>query len=157
MRMQGRNGGGAVKRILVVLIAMLGLWPLADAQMKEEGEQEIRKLETQRFQAMEKVDVATLNRILSDSMIYTHSTGLQQTKAELIGTLGSGDLKYESINPSDVRVRIYGATAVVTGRAAVQVMTAGKEQSFKLCYLDVYVKQEGRWQMVAWQSSRLAP
>lgn len=146
-----------MKRLLVVMISILGLWPLAKAQMRDEGEREIRELETKRFQAMEKVDVATLNRILSDDMIYTHSTGLRQTKAELIGALGSGDLKYEAINPSDVRVRIFDATAVVTGRVSIRVKSAGNEQNFKLCYLDVYVKQEGRWQMVGWQSSRLAP
>ena len=148
---------GHVKAIFVVMISLVCLLPLATAQTTRDDEREIRELETQRFQAMERVDVATLNRILSDDLIYTHATGLQQTKAELIGVLGSGDLKYESINPSDVRVRIYGATAVVTGRASIKIKTGGGEQSFKICYLDVYVKQEGRWQMVAWQSSRFAP
>jgi ketosteroid isomerase-like protein len=148
---------GHVKAIFVVMISLVCLLPLATAQTTRDDEREIRELETQRFQAMERVDVATLNRILSDDLIYTHATGLQQTKAELIGVLGSGDLKYESINPSDVRVRIYGATAVVTGRASIKIKTGGGEQSFKICYLDVYVKQDGRWQMVAWQSSRFAP
>jgi ketosteroid isomerase-like protein len=107
---------------------------------------------------MERVDVAALNRILSDDLIYTHANGLQQTKAQLIGVLGSGDMKYESITPGDdIRVRIYNQAAVVTGRASIKIRAHGEEQTFKLCYLDVYVKQDGRWQMVAWQSSRVAP
>jgi hypothetical protein len=107
---------------------------------------------------MERVDVATLNRILSDDLIYTHANGLQQTKAELIGVLGSGDMKYESITPGDdIRVRVYNQAAVVTGRASIKIKAGGEEQSFTICYLDVYVKQDGRWQMVAWQSSRVAP
>jgi hypothetical protein len=105
---------------------------------------------------MERVDVATLDRILSDDLIYTHANGLQQTKAELIGVLGSGDFKYESITPGDIRVRIYNETAVVTGLASMKIKSGAGEQIFKLCYLDVYVKQDGRWQMVAWQSSRVA-
>jgi ketosteroid isomerase-like protein len=131
--------------------------PLAEAQVKPDGESEIRELERQRFRAMEQVDVPTLNRILSDDLVYTHANGLQHTKAELIGVLGSGDFRYESITTGDTRVRIYNQTAVVTGRATMKIKRAGEEQTFKLCYLDVYVKQDGRWQMVAWQSSRVAP
>ena len=146
-----------MKRISLVMLSLVCLMPLARAEMKGDSESEVRELERQRFQAMERVDVVTLNRILSDDLIYTHANGLQQTKAELIGVLGSGDFKYESINASDIRVRLYGETAVVSGRATMKIRRAGEEQTFKLCYLDVYVRQEGRWQMVAWQSSRVAP
>jgi len=146
-----------VKRILVVMMSLVSLVLLAKAQMAGDGEREIRELETQRFRAMERVDVAALNRILSDDLIYTHANGLQQTKAELIGVLGSGDMKYESISTEDTRVRIYNETAVVTGRASMKIKARGEEQTFKLCYLDVYVKQGSRWQMVAWQSSRVGP
>jgi ketosteroid isomerase-like protein len=139
------------------MISSVCLLLLAKAQMMRDGEGEIQELERLRFRAMERVDVATLNRILSDDLVYTHANGWQQTKAELIGVLGSGDFKYESITPSDIRVRIYNETAVVTGRASMKIRSEGGEQTFKLCYLDIYVKQDGRWQMVAWQSSRLAP
>jgi len=147
----------AVKRIFFFLMPSLCLLPLAQIQMRRDGESEIRDLERQRFRAMETVDVAALDRILSDDLIYTHANGLQHTKAELIGVIGSGDFKYESITPGDIRVRIYNETAVVTGHASMKIKSGAGEQIFKLCYLDVYVKQEGRWQMVAWQSSRVAP
>jgi ketosteroid isomerase-like protein len=147
----------AVKRISFFLMPSLCLLPLAQIQMRRDGESEIRDLERQRFRAMETVDVAALDRILSDDLIYTHANGLQHTKAELIGVIGSGDFKYESITPGDIRVRIYNETAVVTGHASMKIKSGAGEQIFKLCYLDVYVKQEGRWQMVAWQSSRVAP
>jgi ketosteroid isomerase-like protein len=147
----------AVKRIFVVMISLVCLWAVVKGQMIGDSEREIRELETQRFRAMERVDVAALNRILSDDLIYTHASGLQQTKSELIGVLGSGDMKYESITTDDVRVRIFTETAVVTGRASIKIKAGGGEQGFTICYLDVYVKQDGRWQMVAWQSSRVAP
>lgn len=147
-----------MKRIFLVMISFVCLLLLAKAHVMREGESDIRELERQRFRAMEQVDVATLDRILSDDLIYTHANGLQQTKAELIGVLGSGDMKYESITPGDhVRVRIYDQAAVVTGRASIKIKARGEEQSFEICYLDVYVKQEGRWQMVAWQSARVGP
>ncbi len=146
-----------MKRILVVMISLVCSWAVVKGQMIRDSEREIRELETQRFRAMERVDVAALNRILSDDLIYTHANGLRQTKSELIGVLGSGDMKYESITTDDVRVRIFTEAAVVTGRALIKIKAHGEEQSFDLCYLDVYVKQDGRWQMVAWQSSRVAP
>ena len=147
----------AVKRILFFLMPSLCLLPLARAQMTRDSESQIRELERQRFRAMETVDVATLDRILSDDLIYTHANGLQHTKAELIGVIGSGDFKYESITTGDIRVHIYNETAVVTGRASMKIKSGAGEQVFKLCYLDVYVMQNGRWQMVAWQSSRVGP
>ena len=146
-----------MKRIIAVVIPLVCLLVLAKAQITRDGESEIRELERQRFRAMEQVDVAMLDRILSDDLIYTQANGLQQTKAELIGVLGSGDMKYESITPNDVRVRTYHQAAVVTGRASIKIKTGEGEQSFKICYLDVYVKQDGCWQMVAWQSARVAP
>ncbi|SPE28099.1 conserved exported hypothetical protein [Acidobacteriia bacterium SbA2] len=144
-------------RIILATISFVYLLALARPQTTRDAEGEIRDLERQRFRAMEHVDVAALNRILSDDLIYTHASGLQQTKAEMIGVLGSGDFKYESISADSTRIRIFDQTAVVTGRAAMKVKSGQGEQTFKLCYLDVYVKQDGRWQMVAWQSSRVEP
>jgi hypothetical protein len=43
----------------------------------------------------------------------------------------------------------------VTGRASIKIKAHGQEESFAICYLDVYTEQDGRWQMVAWQSSRI--
>jgi hypothetical protein len=104
---------------------------------------------------MEKGDVETLERIISDDLIYTHANGLRQSKFDVIGVLGSSDMKYESITAYDVRVRIYNDTAIVAGRASIRIQAHGERESFEICYLDVYAKQEGRWQMVAWQSSRI--
>lgn len=105
---------------------------------------------------MEKADFTTLDRILSDGLIYTHANGVRQTKFDVIQVLGSS-MKYESIKPYDIRVKIYGDTVIVAGRASLQIAAHGDKESFEISYLDVYVKQEGRWQMVAWQSSRVPP
>ena len=146
-----------MKQILLLVIPILCLLLVPRAQTSRDAEGEIRDLEQQRFRAMERVDVATLNRILSDDLIYTHASGLRQTKAEMIGVLGSGDFRYESISADSTRIRVFDQTAVVTGRAAMKIRSGQGEQAIKLCYLDVYVKQDGRWQMVAWQSSRVEP
>ena len=144
-----------MKRIIIIAISLACWLTPGKAQVTGGADKEIRDLEAQRFHAMEKGDVETLDRIISDDLIYTYSSGLRQSKFDVIGVLGS-DMKYESITPYDVRVRIYKGTAIVAGRASINLKANGARESFEICYLDVYVKQEGRWQMVAWQSSRMA-
>jgi ketosteroid isomerase-like protein len=53
-----------------------------------------------------------------------------------------------------VRVRVHGDTAVITGRATVEVRMAGRAATVPLRFLDVWVKREGRWRLLAWQSTR---
>ncbi|MGH8247258.1 MAG: nuclear transport factor 2 family protein, partial [Gammaproteobacteria bacterium] len=79
-----------------------------------------------------------------------------QSKAEFLASLRSGELKYLSVNPKEMQIRNYGATVVVTGTAAMRTQSGGQERDFRIRFLDVYVKRQGRWQMVAWQSARLA-
>jgi len=54
-------------------------------------------------------------------------------------------------------VRIYDSTAVVTGAVSIKAKTKGQELSVDLLYLEVFVKQAGRWQLVGWESTRRGP
>ena len=120
-----------------------------------QAEQEIRQRETRRFEAVVRGDIGALDDILSDDLSYTHATGVYETKAEFIDKLRSGQLKYESLTPEDMRVRVYDTTGVVTGVARVKVQVKGESLSFQLRFTDVYVKKGDRWQMVAWHATRL--
>ncbi|HWU40545.1 MAG TPA: nuclear transport factor 2 family protein [Candidatus Acidoferrum sp.] len=121
----------------------------------QQNEQQIRQREIRRFEAMVRGDVSVLDDILSDDLTYTHATGVFETKAEFIAKLKSGQTKYESFAPENVLVRLYGMTGVVTGVARVKVQVKGEHLSFQLRFTDVYVKKGDRWQMVAWQATRL--
>jgi len=117
-------------------------------------EQEITQIEGRRIEAMKQADAAALGQILADDLTYMHSSGRPDTKASFIASLQSGELKYEAMDFSDVKVRGYGDTAVVTGHASVRVNSKGQALSFPIRYTDVYVKKDGRWQMVAWHAVR---
>jgi ketosteroid isomerase-like protein len=121
----------------------------------QQDETEIRQRETRRFEAMVRGDVAALEDILSDDLRYTHANAVFETKAEFIGKIKTGQLKYESFAPEDLSVRVYGTAGVVTGVARVRVQVKGEQLSFQLRFTDVYVKKGDRWQMVAWQATRL--
>jgi Domain of unknown function (DUF4440) len=117
----------------------------------------ITTLEARRFKAMTEADLVTLERILGDDLTYTHTDGRTESKAEFIETLRSGKLRYLSIEPANEKVRSYGTTAVGTGRAVIKVRSDGKETTLQIRFIDVYLRRHGRWQLVAWQSTRLTP
>jgi hypothetical protein len=127
----------------------------ADQAGGGKAESEIRQLEARRIQAMLKVDTEELNRLLADDLTYTHSSGQVDTKSQLINSLKSGERKYLMIEPQGVKVRLYGAAAIVTGLAKLKTFSKGQESNFQVQFTDVYAKKKGHWQMVAWQSSRL--
>jgi ketosteroid isomerase-like protein len=117
----------------------------------------IEALEARRFKAMTEKDMPTLERLLGDDLTYTHSSGLTQSKAEFIDAIRLERTRYLSIELASLSVRSYGTAAVVTGRGVFKVRSAGKEENLQLRFTDVYVMRRGRWQMVAWESTRLAP
>jgi ketosteroid isomerase-like protein len=112
-------------------------------------------LDRERMDAMARKDIARLNDVLADDLIYTHSSARLDTKQSLIGNMQSGATVYTAVVPSDVVARDLGDSVVLTGIAAISVISAGKPNSFKVRFMDVYANRGGRWQMVAWQSTRL--
>lgn len=117
--------------------------------------QKIIDLDRQRMTAMAKKDVATLTKILSDDLIYTHSSARMDTKKSLIGAMESGATVYTSVEPSDVVAQDLGDAVVLTGVAAISVNSGGNPNSFRVRFTDVYANKGGQWQMVTWQSTRL--
>jgi ketosteroid isomerase-like protein len=115
----------------------------------------VKELDAKRFAATTKNDFDTLASLLADDLVYTHSSAAVDGKTTYIDALRTGKTKYESIEPSDVKVRVYGVTAIVNGTAKLSVTTDGKTNSFSLRYTDVWVMRDNKWQMVSWQSTRL--
>jgi hypothetical protein len=115
----------------------------------------VEGVERERFAAMVAVDRPKLERMLADSLKYCHSNGRCETKAEFIGNLLSGQMKYRSIQVLEIQPRAVGTAMLVQGRLAIEAEQAGEPLSLRLSYTDVYESRGGIWQMVAWQSTRL--
>src|SRR5215469_15463223 len=118
--------------------------------------QTIVELDRKRMQAMASQDVATLNELLADDLIYTHSSARLDTKQSLIGNMQSGSAVYNAVEPSDVQAQDLGNAVVLTGVARIRVTSGGKPNAFAVRFTDVYANRNGKWQMVTWQSTRLA-
>jgi len=112
-------------------------------------------LDKKRMQAMGEKDLGTLEALLADDLIYTHSSARVDTKQSLIANMKSGTTVYSSIEPSQVKAQDLGDAVVLTGVAWVKVFSRGKELDFGVRFTDAYAKRNGRWQMVMWQSTRL--
>jgi uncharacterized protein DUF4440 len=102
-------------------------------------------------QAAIKKDATGLQRYLADDMIYNHSDGHGQSKSEYIASvIGSG--KYESFTDTGTKVRVYGKTAVLSGIVDVKQLN---QPPYRVHTLEVYVENNGQWQMTAHQSVRI--
>ncbi len=117
--------------------------------------QKIIELDRQRMAAMAGKDVATLDRIIADDLIYTHSSARVDTKKTLIGAMESGATVYTAVEPSEVVAQDLGDAVVLTGVAAISVKSGSTPNSFRVRFVDVYANRGGQWQMVTWQSTRL--
>jgi ketosteroid isomerase-like protein len=122
--------------------------------MTENG-QKIIELDKKRMHAMAQKDIATLNTLLSDDLVYTHSSARLDTKQSLIRGMESGTTVYTAVEPSDVKAQDLGNVVVLTGVARIGVTSNGNPVNFSVRFTDVYANNGGQWQMVAWQSTRL--
>ena len=120
-----------------------------------DNRQKIIDLDKQRMEAMAKKDIAALNALLSDDLVYTHSSARLDTKQSLIGAMESGSTVYTAVVPSDVVAQDLGDAVVLTGVARISVTSNGNPINFGVRFTDVYANTGGQWQMVAWQSTRL--
>src|SRR5262245_10341731 len=117
--------------------------------------QAVIDLDKKRMQAMAKKDVATLQSVLADDLIYTHSSARLDTSIRLLDNIVSGATVYTSVEPSDVKAQDLGDTVVLTGTCQIKVTSNGTPNAFGVRFTDVYARRDGRWQMVTWQSTRL--
>ena len=122
--------------------------------MAENG-QKIIDLDRHRMTAMAQKDVAKLKSVLSDDLVYTHSSARIDTKQSLIGAMESGTTVYTAVEPFDVKAQDLGDAVVLTGSARISVMSIGTPNAFSVRFTDVYANKAGQWQMVTWQSTRL--
>ncbi len=116
---------------------------------RSEVEQVIRKLDNERIKAQIHADAAALERIYADDFIGVGPSGTVRTKPQVISDFTSGDLRFQSITTDDVRVRVYGNAAVETGRSTMNGQDKGKPVPPDNRFTRVWVKQQGRWRLVA--------
>jgi len=140
--------------------ALLGLVLLASPRLslaQGSAEQELLQLERDWCRAMIQRDVAFLTRILAEDYTGVGSRGGTETKAEALAGLTDRNSSVTDCVDSNVRVRVYGDAAVVTGLATRSGTFQGAPyQNRQILYTDTFVRRDGRWVCVASQGTLVA-
>jgi hypothetical protein len=110
------------------------------------------------FTALVKAEVDDLDQILAeDFLLIDVMSGSEIAKDDLMAVLGSGQLQFDSIEPSEQRVRHYPTTAVITGRTQMSGRFDKTPFTLRSRYTHVYVEQGGRWRLVSAQGTQIVP
>ena len=112
-------------------------------------EQAVQQQDQQRIRAQIAADTITLRRIYADDFLGIGPTGVVRNKAQVIADFTSHALTYQSITTAEIRVRIYGNTAVETGRSTMVGQDRGKAVPRENRFTRVWVMTDERWQLVA--------
>jgi ketosteroid isomerase-like protein len=138
-----------------VIASLFVLATLCISAAAQSVEDQIKKLETDRAAAVVKGDTTTLDKQTSDDYTLINMNGQVSDKAQMIDGFKSGKNKLTSDELSDMKVRVYGDTAVVTGKVTVKGIMGGKDVTGPAMFTRVYVKKGGQWQSVALQQTRI--
>ena len=112
-------------------------------------EQAVQQQDQERIRAQIAADTSALGRIYADEFVGIGPTGVMRNKAEVIADFTTHALTYQSIITAEVRVRLYGNTAVETGRSTMVGQDKGKDVPRENRFTRVWVMTDGRWQLVA--------
>ena len=141
---------------LVMAVLVLTATSIALAQkqsvnrdQRSSVEQAIKQLDNERIRAQIGADAVALDRIYADDFIGVGPSGTVRTKAQVISDFTSGDLKFQSIVTDEVQVRVYENTAVETGLSTMVGQDKGQAVPRDTRFTRVWVKQQGRWRLVA--------
>ncbi len=154
-----------MKRMLAVAALTMAASSLALGQMTSKKananqkvdsvEQAVTQMEEELRVAISKGDTKAYARLVGDDYVFTNQDAVIRTKAQMVSAYDSGSIKYESVKFEELKVYPYGDTAVVTGRNTAKGQDNGKDIGGQFRYTRVYVKRQGRWQLVATQATRI--
>jgi len=121
----------------------------------ENDEQQILQLFQDGDRALIAADLTALSRIFADDYIQYDESGEAHSRQDVLNNLGSGVIRYLSMESTGRRIRLLSAdVAIVHGSEEDDVEQAGQRFPVSYIYMDVVVKRNGRWQIVASQLAK---
>ena len=122
----------------------------------------LKKLLNEFLDGASRNDVAAHERFWADELIYTRSAGQRMGKADILRDVKEDavvskkpDEGMTKFSAEDVRVLQYGTTAVVAFRLVGTTTKADKPEMKNYLNTGTFIKRDGKWQAVAWQSTKV--
>lgn len=116
---------------------------------------EIEALESQWRTALLQNDVAAIGRLLADDYLGINPNGTLETKADVLAGRRTGQTRITGLETENVKVHVYGETAVVNSRADVRGQSGDRDISGLYHYTRVYSRRDGQWKIVSFEASRM--
>jgi ketosteroid isomerase-like protein len=140
--------------VFLLLALCHAAWALPRHE-KGEIHKEIEALEQQWRQAIVTNNVTEMGRLLADDYIGITSNGTIETKPEAVDQQRAGTIRITKLDVSDMKIRVYGDTAVVTSRADLAGTNGATDISGEYRYTRVYNLRLGQWKIVSFEASRM--
>ena len=142
--------------LLAAILALLYYTP-GVSHAEEPAVPAVLRADGSRLQAMMAGDGAALGRVLSDELVFVHSDGRVESKADYVKNLMAGDTAYTNATTSELRTMKPSSDVVVLiGRQDMRKRLGATWSEITLRFLSVWRNEGGTWRMVAWQSMRPA-
>ena len=116
----------------------------------------LKQLEQDGLDAYREDEADKMSRILADDFVGRWADGSTTDKRGTVEPVRTGEEKHSANQLVECNVRIYGDTAVVTGIQTEKSTLEGRDGSGRYSFTDVFVKRNGRWQIVAPETKRVA-
>jgi ketosteroid isomerase-like protein len=117
---------------------------------------EIEGLESEWRTALLQNDIPTLARLLADDYLGINPNGTLETKADVLANRRAGQVRITGLETENVKVHVYGETAVVTSRVNLRGQNGGRDISGLYHYTRVYSQRDGQWKIVSFEASRIS-
>jgi ketosteroid isomerase-like protein len=115
--------------------------------------EEVIQLEEKRQEAMLAGDVRALELLFADDAVYTHSSGNVHDKQGYLKAFADREFVYEAIAIDDRRLVPVGDAVLIFGRSVHDVMFKSGLKRLNARFLSVWVRRDGTWRHVAWQTT----
>ena len=133
---------------ILLIFGLIQIFPTAEVNAQSKADQ-LRAIERQRLRALVDGDMTTASRLHADDFELINPRGGTLSKEQYLRDVASGDLNYLEWEPGEMRVRLYGNSAVIRYQAHLKVSVKGSPgRPVTFWHTDLYEKRKGQWQVV---------
>ncbi len=129
---------------------------MAKHEASPELQKEILAVDNQRYEAMKNRDMAAMDRLHADGLVFINTKGRLLNKAEYLEEVRSGNLKFLSVDTDEYHFYVYGDTVIMNGRANSVVEYHGVVNKKPRRFTSVFIKLQGQWKLVSHQATLIA-
>lgn len=117
------------------------------------GTEDIKVLELKVSELVVQADWVALSKLLSSDYVRTLADGHSENREQTMATFQSGEPKIVAMIPEEIEVRIYGDTAISTGKLTLTARQENKVRERHSRFTDVFIRRNGQWFLVATQTT----